>query len=295
MYLMNKIYSSIILFSLLLSCSQEKPTGAVSGLSQKSAKGAAFVLELTPKEATQKTTLNLVANGFDHSDAKIEWLVNGRLFTTLVPAQFNGTDASKGDSVQAVAVVGGREVRSNVVQITNAPPEITRIKILPEIFKPGDTLSVEAEGSDIDGGDSVSFVYEWTKNGEPAGKGPKIETPVKRGDKISVKVTPFDGGNYGGSVVLNRDIQNLPPMITENNEFTFDGKIYTYQVKATDPDGDALRYSLEVSPNGMTIDQSTGLIKWPVPPDFKGEIGAIAVVDDGHGGIARYNLKITIK
>ncbi len=291
---MNKGLFLVIGLFVFVSCSSGKQAGTDSRTLQKSAGGASYVLELTPKQASRKTTLNLVAAGFNLSDAKIEWQVNGRSFTPPAPAQFNGADAAKGDSVQAVAVVGGREVRSNVVQIMNTPPEITRVKILPEVFKPGDVLSVEAEGNDIDGND-ISFLYEWTRNGEPAGKGPRIETAVKRGDRVSVKITPFDGEGYGSPVVLNRDIQNLPPIIIENNEFAFDGKTYTCQVKANDPDGDALRYSLEASPDGMTIDQSTGLIRWPVPPEFKGEVGAVAVVDDGHGGIARYNMKITIK
>lgn len=286
------VFPAIALF-LLFSCSSEK-AGTDSKPLKKSTVAPLAALELTPKEASRKTTLNLIATGFNLVDARIEWLLNGRPFTTLAPTQFNGTDAAKGNLVQARTVVGGQEVRSNAVQIMNAPPEITRVKILPEIFKSNDTLSVEAEGSDIDG-DQVSFLYEWTKNGAPAGKEPIIGTKVKRGDRVSVKVTPFDGESYGSSVVLNREIQNLPPVISEHSEFTFDGKMYTCQVKATDPDGDALRYSLDVSPDGMTIDPWTGLITWPVPPEFKGEVGATAVVDDGHGGISRYNLKITIQ
>jgi hypothetical protein len=91
----------------------------------------------------------------------------------------------------------------------NAPPEIARVKIMPEVFKPGDALSVEAEGKDVDG-DAVSFRYEWTRNGEPVGKESRIETPIKRGDKVSVKVTPFDGESYGIPLVMNRDPESAP-------------------------------------------------------------------------------------
>jgi hypothetical protein len=45
----------------------------------------------------------------------------------------------------------------------------------------------------------------------------------------------------------------------------------------------------------MTIDKATGLIRWNVPPDFKGDVEVMTVVDDGHGGIARCGQKITIK
>jgi hypothetical protein len=38
--------------------------------------------------------------------------------------------------------------------------------------------------------------------------------------------------------------------------------LYTYDVDATDPDGDTRTYSLTTKPAGMTIDSSTGLITW---------------------------------
>ena len=65
------------------------------------------------------------------------------------------------------------------------------------------------------------------------------------------------------------------------------GEPYTYDVKATDPDGgDALAYALTIAPEGMTIDASSGRISWtPVVT----QIGArkIAVrVSDGYGGAA---------
>jgi hypothetical protein len=301
---MNKIFSIIITTVLFLSCSQDKQAATTGKPSSEPASGvsgtlsqpgpAVYALELLPKEATRKSTLYLRTTGLDLSGAKIEWLVNGRPFTPLVPTQFDGADAAKGVAVQARVVVGGREVASNVVQIMNAPPEIVRLKVMPEVFKPRDVLSVETEGKDIDG-DAVSFLYEWTRNGEPAGKGSRIETPIKRGDKVSVKVTPFDGENYGVPVVMNREIRNMPPVIVENKEFIFDGKACSYQVKASDPDEDTLQYSLEQAPGGMTIDKSTGLIKWSVPPDFKGEMDVSIIVNDGQGGIARCGQKITIK
>ena len=39
------------------------------------------------------------------------------------------------------------------------------------------------------------------------------------------------------------------------------GLTYTYDVRATDPDGDPLTYSLPVKPDGMTI-TADGLVTW---------------------------------
>ena len=175
-----------------------------------------------------------------------------------------------------------------------APLVFSTVKLLTELVKPGDVLGVSVSGSDADG-DSVTFLYEWTINGEPAGTGEKIGGPVKRGDRVSVKVTPFDRESYGRSIVLDREIQNLPPIIQEHQDFQFDGKIYTYQVKASDPDGDPLTYTIESLAEGMTINTSSGLITWNVPSKFKGKKSVSVVVTDGYGGAAQYVLNITIQ
>ena len=165
---------------------------------------------------------------------------------------------------------------------------------MPEVFKAGDALYIEASGSDIDG-DAVTIIYEWIKNREPAGSSKQIGIPIKRGDKISVKITPFDGEAYGKPIVLNREIKNLPPMIVDHKNFNFDGSVYTYQVKATDPDEDKLTYSLKSAPAGMTIDPKTGAIQWNVPPDVKGKTTFIVSVTDGNGGEATQSLTFEIK
>ena len=288
---------------MLFACSSDKPAStrandsrsAVSGTTQRpgDAVDNATELEISPKEATRLTVLNISSTTIDLSHAKIEWLVNGVPLTTRVPAQFDGVDAAKGNTVQARVMMRDREVLSNKLQIMNTPPQISWIKIMPEVFKPGDTLSVEVAGKDVDG-DTVSFLYEWTKNGETVGKENSIGTSLKRGDKVSVQITPYDGTDYGTPMSLHREIANWPPVILENTNRRFNGTEYIYQVKATDPDDDPLVYSLETPLDGMTIDPSTGLLKWIVPPDFTGVKNVTVVVADGHGGTAKYPLTITI-
>ena len=288
---MPKFLCCIILF-FFLSCSAEK-SADVNKQKPSEVDSSSYSLEITPANASRNSTVYLVAGGFNPSDAKIEWLVNGKVTTTPISSQFNALGTKKGDNVQARAIIQGKEIISNSVQIKNSLPEISYIKLLPEVFKPGDTLSVEVSGSDVDG-DEVTIAYEWTKNGEPAGNSKRIEVPLKRWDKVSVKITPFDGEAYGRPIVLNKEIMNLPPMINEDKTFHFDGTVYTYQVKATDPDGDLLAYSLKSAPQGMTINPSTGLIQWHVPPDFKGKSPITVSVTDGHGGEAIQSLTLEI-
>lgn len=302
----RKILSCFALIALF-SCSSEKApevnTGGgqdetesvarTSAQSDSANKNEPYALLLSPVQATRNSSLAAIPRGFSLNDVKIEWAVNGRP-STVSGAVFNASGTKKGDRVQAKATLPGREIVSNIVEIKNAPPELTRVKIMPEVFKPGDTLNVEAAASDADG-DAVSILFEWTRNGEPAGKGRAIESPVKRGDKITVKVTPFDGESYGSSIVLKRELLNLPPMITEQYKVRFDEKRLSCQINATDPDGDPLVYSLKDAPPGMTINPTSGLITWDVPRDFRGTASVTACVNDGHRGESTHTFNIDIR
>lgn len=285
----------IVISLFLLSCTSgqpatvkaQKPSDAESGNGS-----GAYTLEITPTDPTRNSILTLTPKGFNLSQARIMWLVNDMIDSN--EATFKATRAAKGDTIQAKAILRDTEIFSNSVKIGNAPPEVASVKLLPEVFKPGDRLGVEPVGTDADG-DAVTFLYEWTVNGEPAGNGKNLDRPLRRGDHVSVKITPYDGADYGNPVVIQKEIRNMPPVIVDHKEFSFDGTVYTYQVKASDPDGDTLTYSLESPLNGMTIDPSSGLLKWVVPSEFKGKKDVTVVVSDGNGGSAKYNIDITIQ
>ena len=65
----------------------------------------------------------------------------------------------------------------------------------------------------------------------------------------------------GGIIFINHapEISN-PPVLGQMVDIL---QTYTYDVDATDVDGDTLTYSLTDNPNGMVIDPSTGVITWP--------------------------------
>jgi hypothetical protein len=304
---MKHIFALICALSLLccFSCSSEKsgvdqqkaPEAPKTGQSEASRPaapegGASYALNITPEHATRESTLIAFLQGAA-ADAGIQWLVNGRPVQSPSTGQFNAADTRRGDKVQARATVQGKEVLSNVVEIRNAPPVIVDARIVSEPGK-GGSLLVEASARDADG-DNLTLQYAWTRNGEPAGDTPRLTGQFKKGDKISVRITPFDGAEYGNAVVLQREIANLPPVIIDHREFRFEGGVYTYQVKATDPEGDPLTYSLKSSAEGMTIDERTGLITWNVPRSFTGKMPVMVSVTDNHGGEARQSLVFEIK
>ena len=306
----SKFYSILLLFFFLcftIACSRENTSDTnTQNASDESRKNVTETsklisvvsnkpsIEISPSEPTHSSTLVMTAKGFNIKEAKIEWLVNSiRLAPQETPRQFKTAGTNKGDTVQAIATVDGKEILSNIVTIVNAPPEITRVKIMPEVFSPGDRLYIDAAADDIDE-DDVSIGYEWTLNGEPAGSGREINAEIKRGDKLSVEVTPYDGETYGRPITLHREISNLPPMLSKESTSNFDGKIYTYQIDAIDPDGDSLTYTLKEGPPGMTVGSANGLITWEVPPGDTGIHAITVLISDSRGGelLAPFNLKI---
>ncbi|MBM3240281.1 PKD domain-containing protein [Candidatus Poribacteria bacterium] len=58
-------------------------------------------------------------------------------------------------------------------------------------------------------------------------------------------------------------IRNRPPQITSTPPLSAqEGKVYSYDVEAQDPDGNPITYFLDQAPNGMNINSATGLIQW---------------------------------
>ena len=75
---------------------------------------------------------------------------------------------------------------------------------------------------------------------------------------------------------------NSSPVIESDPVTTAkEGAIYTYDVEATDPNGDILTYSLTVSPTGMTINSTTGAISWTPTESQIDENEVVVEVSDG--------------
>jgi len=276
------------------NASDESLTSVTEASKENSAASDKLSLEISPSEPIHSSTLDVTAKGFNIKDAKIEWLVNNiRVAPQETPKQFKTAGTNKGDTVQAIATIDDREISSNIVTVVNAPPELTKVKIMPEVFNPGDRLYIDAAATDVDE-DDVSISYEWTFNGESAGSSKEINTDIKRGDNVSVKVTPYDGETYGRTITLNREIRNLPPMLGKESISNFDGKTYSYQINAIDPDGDSLTYILKEGPPGMTVGSESGIITWEVPPGDTGIHSVAVLISDSQGGelLAPFNLKI---
>lgn len=141
-------------------------------------------------------------------------------------------------------------------------------------------------------GHTIVYQYEWFKNGNPYGANEDNITGLKKGDKIGVKITPFDGEKDGQPVLLTMNIERVSPQIVENKNVSFDGKTLSYQVKAVDPDGGALSYSLVDAPKDVTIDSSTGVINWPIKKHEHGKHNVNVMIKSSSGAEVIYPFSI---
>lgn len=180
--------------------------------------------------------------------------------------------------------------------VTNYPPKILSVEILPAKPHIGDELEARAEAFDADG-DPVQFSYTWVVNGQIAAKGtgPNFSgSDLHKHDRVVARVVPSDGklnGVEGSSQPVM--ITNRPPLITSAPSTTMKGGVYTYTVAAKDPDGDALQFRLSQAPEGMTIQPETGLIQWKVSTE-QPAVDINVVASDGDGAEAFQQFKLTV-
>lgn len=177
----------------------------------------------------------------------------------------------------------------------NARPVLVSLTARPPRAPPGGAIELLATAYDPDGD---PLLYAWlapeswalTTRGEAA----TVVAPVAYDTVALVSVTLDDGkgGAVTGEVVVATRA-NRPPVITSTpGDAPNAGRVtWTYQVVASDPDGDPLTYALgPAAPAGTEIDALGGLLSWR---PLRAEAGAYAfdvLVSDG-GDVARQRLQ----
>jgi len=105
---------------------------------------------------------------------------------------------------------------------------------------------------------------------------------------VAVKLVVTDP--HGAEAVQQFTIQvragNASPVLTSTPPSTvFIGQTYTHLFLATDPDGDALSYTLLSGPAGMTLDAEAGWLSWPTTGFAPGSYDFEVAVEDDWGGV----------
>ena len=257
---------------------------------------AALSVTISPVLPTTRDLIQAVSIG-NFPVESYRWEINGQSIEGQVSSSLPAGIARKGDVVAVIATAQGREVRATTVQIVNSPPKVVELPFTPADFYQGVDITVTPRVVDPDD-DPISFDFNWFINDDVI-LGEKEQTlsghRFRRGDRITLQVIAFDGKDYGepfqsGAVV----VPNASPDIVSTPPVNFKSRVYQYQVRAEDLDGDSLTYVLETAPDGMVINKGTGEIVWPIGADQSGEHKVKIVVFDETQGKAFQEYTITI-
>ena len=243
-------------------------------------------------------TVNVLANDFDPDGDTIRIttisspphgtavVANDSSITYTPAADWSGSDTvvytigdGKGQSATASLVVTVLPL-SNAPVITSLPPggatEHVQWVYLPTATNPTNgvltwSLSNEPAGMTID---PASGMITWTpgegilSSGVVTLRVSNDQTPPLSGSQLfTISVTP---------------VNDPPVIISTAPTSAIEHAQYSYLPAATDPENNALTWSLSGAPAGMTINQSTGLITW-IPGEGVSTSGPVTlkVTDNG--------------
>jgi hypothetical protein len=183
------------------------------------------------------------------------------------------------------------------VVVGNTPPRISSVTLSPQTIAIGEQVEAQVEASDPDH-DRVDLFYRWFKNDVVLKEGEEsflMMAGFIPQDRIAVEVTARDPSSTGSSVrSAASTVGNRPPKIVSTPPGSDTKNPYEYMVKAVDPDGDRMVFQLETAPPGMTIDQQSGHIVWPLPADRSGTFHVKVIAQDGRGGAVYQEFDLTL-
>jgi len=96
-------------------------------------------------------------------------------------------------------------------------------------------------------------------------------------------------------VVSDADVNKAPVIVSTPTYRATVGRVYSYAVKATDPEGDALTFALASAPKGMTIDATTGAISWTPTSRNVGSTVVSITATDAFGNVATQTYALVVR
>ncbi len=224
---------------------------------------------------------------------RVSWLKNGLPAggTTQVIGE---ADLKKADRwtvlVRGFDGVLESELASAHTVVGNAAPSAAQVSLAPASARRGEPLAVTVTkpAPDLDQ-DALQYRYRWKVNGEarnhPLGLATLPPELLRKGDKIEVSVTAFDGEAEGPAVSAAAQLVNTPPVapkIVLLPEAPRAGQALRAVVvgAAVDADGDAVRYRAAWTRDGKAW--GTDALEVPAAEVKKGARWAVSVVpNDG--------------
>ncbi|MEC7988033.1 MAG: hypothetical protein VX278_22890 [Myxococcota bacterium] len=212
-------------------------------------------------------------------------------------------------TLQATNASGASDSDSVSISI-NGAPTAPMIVLAPSPAYTLDNLSVGASGSTDPEGDSITYIYEWYKNGVQTVHSSTLvpATETVKNEVWKVRVTPYDGLTLGGSTEDTVTIENSPPT-TPAISITpvaptagVEDLTCTISGVSTDDDGDVLTYTFAWYDSAGTLQQissasssTSDIISGSVTTsgDWECEVYASDGQDDGTPAVATVTVSST--
>lgn len=181
--------------------------------------------------------------------------------------------------------------------IRNRPPVVHSVRIDVEgDVQAGADLRAVVNARDHDR-DGLEIEYTWYADRRRVGEGEVFDTEgLPRNAQVTVEAQAFDGEDRSDRVRSEPvTIGNTPPQIVSKPSAPGPDGVFHYQLEATDPDGDrGLVFRLAHGPEGMTVDRTTGEVRWTPGPEQVGTFPIALLADDRKGGLARQEFELTV-
>ncbi len=259
----------------------------------------------SPLTLSEPVSVRVEAQDLDQQTVmfRYRWLVNGQFMSGQTLSALPAHLLKRGDQVAVEVVpfdgVGeGAPFRSLPVTVANTAPIVSHVSVDLDHDVQGRRLVAKVGVVDPDH-DPISLAYRWRRNETvfKEGEGHTFDlTNVTAKDTVEVEVTASDGAPDGITIVSERfTLSNSSPSIVSSPSPSQKEGFYEYPVRATDPDGDPLTYTLESPPPGMTIDAESGHIRWVIAPETKGSYRVRVVAKDPQGGFATQDFDLSLK
>lgn len=244
--------------------------------------GSLYVYEARAEDPDEAGTLNYALSqspdgmSIDNNSGSVEWTPESAQAGTH-PVRIKATDQGGAVSEQSFQIS---------VAASNEVPVITSEPLASGYV--GSAYRYQVGASDADG-DALTYSLGEAPDGvaiNNTGNLSWIPEPDQTGEhRIQVNVTDERGATARQAFTVAVSATNQAPVIESiPPQGARVEQPYQYDAEATDPDGDALTYSLLQAPSGMMIDSGTGNVEWTPAESQEGSATVQLAVADGRGG-----------
>ncbi|MCK6510087.1 putative Ig domain-containing protein [Myxococcota bacterium] len=220
----------------------------------------------------------------------------GKVFKVVFEFKDNGTPNLSGQGTFEITVSAG-----GLPEFTITPPgEIKQVA-------QGGSISFDVKATDPDGNGINTFTFNaglatfctGTKVGSDLWKITCAPNATQTATNYNLLFTATDKDGIpktATKTIQIRVVENRAPVVTAiPNQNIDEKKAWTYNVQASDPDGDTLTYSMSGLPAGATINPTTGQISWTPTQADVGTYTVTVTVSDGKGGTTTVTFTVTVR